>query len=84
VHILVAEDDADIANLIAHYVHKAGWRAHIAASGTEALRHAREGPTDLLVLDVMLPGMSGLDVCRALRAEASTSQLPIIMVTARA
>jgi DNA-binding response OmpR family regulator len=83
-HILIAEDDPDIAHLIAHYVQKSGWQAHIAASGTEALAHAREAPTDLLVLDVMLPGMSGLDVCRALRADASTSRLPIIMVTARA
>ena len=83
-HILIAEDDPDIANLIAHYVRKSGWQAHVAASGPEAVTHARESPTDLLILDVMLPGMSGLDVCRVLRAEASTSQLPIIMVTARA
>jgi DNA-binding response OmpR family regulator len=84
VQILIAEDDADIANLIAHYIHKSGWHAHVVASGTEALTRVREAPADLLVLDVMLPGMSGLDVCRALRAEASTSRLPIIMVTARA
>jgi DNA-binding response OmpR family regulator len=82
-HILIAEDDPDIANLIAHYIEKSGWRAHIAASGTEALACLREAPADLLVLDVMLPGMSGLEVCRAVRADASTSQLPIIMVTAR-
>ena len=83
-HILIAEDDLDIANLIAHYIHKSGWQAHTAASGPEALTQAREALTDLLILDVMLPGMSGLEVCRALRAEASTAQLPIIMVTARA
>jgi DNA-binding response OmpR family regulator len=84
VHILIAEDDADIANLIGHYVHKSGWQAHIVASGTDALVHAREAPTDLVILDLMLPGTSGLDVCRALRAEAATSRLPIIMLTARA
>jgi two-component system, OmpR family, alkaline phosphatase synthesis response regulator PhoP len=83
-HILIAEDDPDIANLIAHYVEKSGWHARVAASGTEALAQARDAPTDLLVLDVMLPGMSGLDVCRALRADKETSQLPIIIVTARA
>ena len=83
-HILVAEDDRDIADLIAHYLSKSGWRSHIARTGDEALAYARRHPTDVVVLDVMLPGLSGLEVCRALRAEKPTSTIPIIMVTARA
>ena len=82
--ILVAEDDRDIADLIVHYLQKAGWRAEIAASGTEALALARAQRFDAAILDVMLPGMSGLEVCRALRATADTAELPIIIVTARA
>ena len=82
--ILVAEDDRDIADLIAHYFSRAGWRAHIAASGDEALASARRSPADLVVLDVMLPGLSGLEVCRALRADKTTAGIPIIMLTARA
>jgi two-component system alkaline phosphatase synthesis response regulator PhoP len=84
VDILVAEDDRDIADLIAHYFSRAGWRAHIAASGDEALASARRSPADLVVLDIMLPGLSGLEVCRALRADKSTASIPIIMLTARA
>jgi DNA-binding response OmpR family regulator len=84
VQILVAEDDRDIANLIAHYVQKSGWHPHIATSGDEALAHARKQPVDVAILDVMLPGISGLEVCRLLRADRATAALPIIMVTARA
>jgi DNA-binding response OmpR family regulator len=83
-NILVAEDDADIADLIALYVRKAGWEPHVVASGDAALAHARAHPVDVAILDVMLPGMSGLEVCRALRADRATATLPIIMVTARA
>jgi DNA-binding response OmpR family regulator len=84
VQILVAEDDRDIASLIAHYVQKAGWQAHIATSGDDALAHALKQPVDIAILDVMLPGISGLEVCRLLRADKNTATLPIIMVTARA
>ena len=82
--IVVAEDDRDIADLIAHYLHKAGWTAYVSPTGDEALAHIRRQPVDLVILDVMLPGLSGLEVCRALRADQTTSSLPIIMVTARA
>ena len=82
--ILVAEDDRDIANLIAHYVQKAGWQAHLASSGDDALAYARKQTVDVAILDVMLPGISGLEVCRLLRADRTTATLPIIMVTARA
>ena len=82
--ILVAEDDRDIAGLIVHYLERAGWQPHVAASGDEALAHARRNPVDVVILDVMLPGLSGLEVCRALRGEKATADLPIIIVTARA
>jgi two-component system, OmpR family, alkaline phosphatase synthesis response regulator PhoP len=82
--ILVAEDDPDIASLIGHYLRKAGWDPHVASTGHDALAWARQQPVDLAILDVMLPGMSGLDVCRSLRAEKATAELPIIIVTARA
>ena len=83
IRILIAEDDRDIAQLIAHYVQKAGWLAHTAESGDEALAYARRESVDVVVLDLMLPGMSGLEVCRSLRADRATGRLPIIMVTAR-
>lgn len=82
--ILVVEDDRDIAELIAHYIEKAGWQAHVAASGSEGLALARQKAPDCLVLDVMLPGMDGLEVCRALRTDPKTAAIPIIMLTARA
>jgi two-component system alkaline phosphatase synthesis response regulator PhoP len=84
VNILVAEDDRDIADLIAHYIERSGWTPHTVASGDEAIASTRKQRFDLVVLDVMLPGMSGLEVCRALRAEPATAAIPIIMVTARA
>jgi DNA-binding response OmpR family regulator len=82
--ILIAEDDTDIAALIAHYVKKAGWEAQVVHTGDQALASATAQPPDLIVLDLMLPGMSGLEVCRSLRAERTTAHVPIIMVTARA
>ena len=82
--ILVAEDDRDIADLIAHYLRKQGWTPHIATSGDDALTYARRQPVDLVILDVMLPGLSGLEVCRVLRGDKATEAIPIIMVTARA
>jgi DNA-binding response OmpR family regulator len=82
--ILVAEDDPDIAQLIGRYLQKAGWTPHITASGRDALVYVRQHPIDLAILDVMLPGMSGLELCRALRSDQATAHLPIIIVTARA
>ena len=81
--VLIAEDDRDIADLIALYVERAGWRPHVTTAGDAALSYARTQPVDVAILDVMLPGMSGLEVCRALRALPDTANLPIIMVTAR-
>jgi two-component system alkaline phosphatase synthesis response regulator PhoP len=81
--ILVAEDDRDIADLIAHYLHKQGWEAHRVSAGDEALAYTKRQPVDLIILDLMLPGLSGLEICRALRGDKATEAIPIIMVTAR-
>ena len=82
--ILIVEDDKDIAQLIAHYLQKAGHTVEMLASGTTAVARAKGAPPDLIVLDLMLPGMDGLLVCQALRADAATALVPIIMLTARA
>jgi two-component system alkaline phosphatase synthesis response regulator PhoP len=82
-HILVAEDDHDIAELVSHYLKKAGWTSHVAAAGDQALAYIRNHPVDVVILDVMLPGMTGLEVCQALRADRATAGLPVIMLTAR-
>jgi DNA-binding response OmpR family regulator len=82
--ILVVEDDRDIAELLVHTLERAGYDVSFVTSGTDGLASVRSRPPDLLVLDRMLPGMDGLEVCRALRASRHTAAVPIIMVTARA
>jgi len=84
VRILIAEDDHDIAELVAHYLQKSGWDTHIATSGDKALAYARAHHVDLVILDLMMPGMNGLEICRALRADATKASVPIIMLTAKA
>jgi len=81
--ILIVEDDRDIADLIAHYLQKVGHTTEHVASGKIAVAYVRESPPDLIVLDLMLPGMDGLMVCQALRGETATAAIPIIMLTAR-
>ena len=81
--ILIVEDDPDIAQLIAHYVQRAGHTAECLTSGSGVVPHARTTAPDLVLLDLMLPGMDGLMVCQALRAQRETAAIPIIMPTAR-
>jgi DNA-binding response OmpR family regulator len=81
--VLVVEDDKDIADLIAHSLQKAGYAVESLASGTAALARVKASAPDLIVLDLMLPGMDGLLVCQALRRDAATADIPIIMLTAR-
>ena len=78
--ILVVDDDAKTVDLVKLYLNRDGYKVLAAYNGTEALRLAREGHPDLIVLDLMLPGLDGLQVCRTLRAE---SDVPIIMLTAK-
>src|SRR5437588_11119888 len=82
--ILVVEDDQDIAQLVARYLDKAGYSAEIVASGRDALRRIGAQAPDLVVLDLMLPHVDGLEICRAVRTSDKTSSIPIIMLTARA
>ena len=82
--ILVVEDDPDIADLVARYLDKAGFASERAASGRDALTAIAARPPDLLVLDLMLPHVDGLEVCRVIRRNDATAGLPIIMLTARA
>ncbi|MBL8203164.1 MAG: response regulator transcription factor [Blastocatellia bacterium] len=79
--ILIVDDDRKTVSLIKLYLEHDGYETLVAYDGQEALRQAREQQPDLIVLDLMLPQVNGLDVCRALRAE---SKVPIIMLTARA
>jgi DNA-binding response OmpR family regulator len=81
--ILVVEDDPDIADLIRHYLEKSGHTVHLLGSGAAVLPKVRAERPDLIVLDLMLPGLDGLMVCQALRADPLTAAIPIIMVTAR-
>jgi len=78
--VLVVDDDAKTVELVKLYLKRDGYRVLTAYDGLEALRLAREGHPDLIVLDLMLPGIDGLEVCRTLRAE---SDVPIIMLTAK-
>jgi two-component system alkaline phosphatase synthesis response regulator PhoP len=82
--ILVVEDDRDIGDLVSRYLEKADFIVELLSSGGEALRALAERPPDLLILDLMLPQVDGLEICRAARATAQTAAIPIIMLTARA
>ena len=83
-HVLIVEDDSDIAQLVARYLEKAGFVAERAANGRDALEAIAAPVPDLMVLDLMLPHVDGLDVCRRVRANDKTAAMPIVMLTARA
>ncbi|GAA3448057.1 response regulator transcription factor [Planomonospora venezuelensis] len=82
--VLVAEDDADIRDLIIFKLEQTGHAVTAVGDGLSALKAAREQTPDIILLDVMMPGMSGIDVCRELRRIPETAGLPIILLTARA
>jgi len=82
--ILIADDEPDVLNLVAANLRAAGFEVAKAEDGPTALTAVRQQAPHLLVLDLMLPGMTGLEVCRALKADAATAALPIIMLTAKA
>jgi DNA-binding response OmpR family regulator len=82
--VLIVEDEQDIAGLIKHMLERSGGiSAEVANSGDTALKAAAERPPDLVILDLNLPVLSGLEVCRILRARPDTAAVPIIMLTAR-
>jgi two-component system phosphate regulon response regulator PhoB len=81
--ILVVDDEPDITALVAYHLAKAGYRVSTAARGPEALKAAAEEHPDVIILDLMLPGMSGYDVLAELRAKAETRDIGVILLTAR-
>jgi two-component system phosphate regulon response regulator PhoB len=82
--ILVADDEPDVLNLVASNLQRAGFEVFKAEDGQQALRLAREQSPALLVLDVMMPGLSGLDVLKQLKQTPKTAGIPVLMLTARA
>jgi len=81
--ILVVEDEDDIRELLRYNLAREGYRVTAAASGEEALKAAKDSLPDLVLLDLMLPGVDGLEVCRALKQDPRTRKLPIVMLTAK-
>lgn len=82
--ILIVEDEQDIADLIRFHLEREGFAVRVVNDGEQGLAEIRKEPPSLVILDMMLPGMSGVDVCQQLRAVPTTARLPIVMVTARA
>ncbi|SPP63521.1 response regulator [Nitrospira lenta] len=82
--ILIVEDEKDILQLVKLYLEKEGYRTVTASTGSEGLAQVRSEKPDLLVLDLMLPEIDGLEVCKRLRSAPDTAMLPIIMLTAKA
>lgn len=82
-HVLVVDDEEDIIELVKYNLEQDGFLVSSATDGEEGVRLAAEKKPKLIVLDIMLPGMSGLDVCRKLKTDSSTADIPIIMASAR-
>jgi len=79
--ILLVEDDAALSELIASYLERNGYEVSVIARGDQVRDRAKSNPPDLVILDLMLPGLDGLQVCRLLRNDSAS--LPILMLTAR-
>jgi DNA-binding response OmpR family regulator len=82
--VLIVEDEKDILQLVKLYLEKEGYRTVTASTGSEGLAQVRSEKPDLLVLDLMLPEIDGLEICKRLRSAPDTAMLPIIMLTAKA
>ncbi len=81
--VLIVEDERDIRDLVLFHLEREGFQVSSASSGEEALRQVRHASPDLVLLDLMLPAMGGLEVCRKLRQDPATVALPIVMLTAK-
>jgi phosphate regulon transcriptional regulator PhoB len=81
--ILIIEDDKDIVELVRYNLEKEDYRIEAASDGLSGLAQVKKSPPDLLVLDLMLPRLAGLEVCKEIRRDASLNRLPILMLTAR-
>jgi DNA-binding response OmpR family regulator len=82
--ILIVEDERDILELVTHYLEKEGFRVRTARDGPSGWQAALKERPDVIVLDLMLPGMDGLELCKKVRAGSSTASIPVIMLTAKA
>src|SRR5262252_3452600 len=82
--ILIIEDESDVSDLLEMGLRKANFKTSAATDGATGLQKAREDRPDVIILDLMLPKMSGLEVCRILKGDAATSHIPILMLTAKA
>jgi phosphate regulon transcriptional regulator PhoB len=82
-HILVVDDEADLVELVSYNLRKDGFIVDSASDGETALTKVRKGKYDLAILDLMLPGIQGMELCRILRNDSKTAGLPIIMLTAK-
>jgi len=80
---LVVEDDPDIVELLSHYLSADGWEVEASHDGRRALERLRATPCQLLILDLQLPGMDGLALCREVRRDARLQEIPVVMLTAR-
>src|SRR2546427_9152657 len=81
--VLIVDDDADIQRLVSYNLSQAGFRVSTAATGLAALEMVQKHPPDLIILDIMLPDLDGLEVCRTIRHRDDSRRIPIIMLTAR-
>lgn len=81
--VLIVEDEPDIRGLLAFHLEREGYQVVKSSTGADALRQVRARPPDLVLLDLMLPEMDGLEVCRRLRQDPATAPLPIVMLTAK-
>jgi len=81
--IMVVDDDPDTVSILARHLQREGYTAIEAGSGQDCLRLLRDRTADVILLDLMMPGMDGFDVCRALKGNPRTAEIPIIMITAR-
>jgi DNA-binding response OmpR family regulator len=81
--VMVIEDEKEISDLIRYNLERAGYRVAASANGEEGLQRLFESRADAVVLDLMLPGLSGLEVLREIRGEAATRELPVVVLTAR-
>lgn len=82
-HILVVDDEVDLVELVSYNLKKEGFLVGSASDGETALTKIRKGKYDLAILDLMLPGIQGMELCRILRNDSKTAGLPIIMLTAK-
>jgi two-component system alkaline phosphatase synthesis response regulator PhoP len=82
-HILVVDDEEDILELVRYNLAKAGYKVTAVASGEDAIKTARSKLPDLVLLDLMLPGVDGLEVCNTLKRDQKTANIPVVMLTAR-